>query len=271
MTSDSEVEARYPFLRPGGARPDTLLAGLVRSTADKARESAVLRTAVLDRFGPALLDCAAAVAAAFGRGGRMFCLGNGGSSTDAQAVAHLFLVPGSTSPSTDAPPAATLPTAMQHSASPPAAPLPIAPSPATSTPAVSSRAVPSPVSLPAVSLAADVALLTALGNDVGFEVTFARQLAALGAPGDIALALSTSGNSSNVLRGLAEARRLGMLTVGFTGEGGGRMAESGLVDHLFAVPSASVHRIQEAQTTLCHVLWTLVQRALTGAARPAEG
>ncbi|MDF5751740.1 SIS domain-containing protein [Spongiactinospora sp. TRM90649] len=112
--------------------------------------------------------------------------------------------------------------------------------------------------LPAISLTADTALVTALGNDVGFEVIFARQLAALGGPGDVAVALSTSGGSVNVLRGLAEAERLGMVTVGFAGAGGGRMAHESLAAHLFVVPSSSVHRIQEAQATLYHLLVALV-------------
>jgi D-sedoheptulose 7-phosphate isomerase len=117
--------------------------------------------------------------------------------------------------------------------------------------------------LPALCLTNDTAVVTALSNDVGFEVVFARQLQAVGRPGDIAVAVSTSGGSANVLAALAAARKSGMTTVGFAGYDGGRMAEPGLVDHLFAVPSASVHRIQEIQTTLYHVLWELVQAELT--------
>ena len=119
--------------------------------------------------------------------------------------------------------------------------------------------------LPAVALTSDVATLTALANDVGFEVVFARPLAAAGRPTDIALGLSTSGGSANVLAGFAAARQRGMLTIGLAGYEGGRMAEAaarGEIDHLFVMPSASVHRIQEAQTTTYHVLWELVQRAL---------
>jgi D-sedoheptulose 7-phosphate isomerase len=116
--------------------------------------------------------------------------------------------------------------------------------------------------LPALCLTGDAALLTALANDVDFDVVFARQLAALGRPGDIALALSTSGGSANVLRGLEQARRTGLVTVGFAGSGGGRMAEENLADHLFVIPSSSVHRVQEAQTTAYHVLWQLTQQAL---------
>ncbi|GAA4240967.1 SIS domain-containing protein [Actinomadura meridiana] len=118
--------------------------------------------------------------------------------------------------------------------------------------------------LPAMSLPHDVASVTALSNDVGFEVVFARKLAALGRRGDIAVGFSTSGGSANLLRAFEEAGRLGMVTVGFAGYDGGKMAESGMVEHLFVVPSSSVHRIQEAQTTLYHVLWELTQRALAG-------
>jgi D-sedoheptulose 7-phosphate isomerase len=109
--------------------------------------------------------------------------------------------------------------------------------------------------LPAVCLADDVAVLTALSNDVGFDVVFARQLRAFGRAGDIALGISTSGGSPNVLAGLEEAKRMGMMTVGLSGYGGGPMAELAALDHLFAVPSSSVHRVQEVQTTLYHVLW----------------
>lgn len=116
--------------------------------------------------------------------------------------------------------------------------------------------------LPALSLTSDVAVVTALSNDVGFEVIFARQLGAFARQGDIALGLSTSGGSANVIQGFTEAGRRGLLTVGLAGYDGGRMAESDTVDHLFVVPSASVHRIQEAQTTLYHMLWELTQHAL---------
>lgn len=120
--------------------------------------------------------------------------------------------------------------------------------------------------LPALSLTADVAVLTALSNDVGFEVVYARQIAAFGRPVDIAVGLSTSGGSANVLRALDEANRRGLLTIGLAGNEGGQMAEVDTIDHLFVVPSSSVHRIQEAQTTIYHVLWELTQAALKAAA-----
>jgi D-sedoheptulose 7-phosphate isomerase len=116
--------------------------------------------------------------------------------------------------------------------------------------------------LPAISLTSDVAVVTALANDVGFEVVFARQVAAWGRPDDVAIGLSTSGGSANVLRGFEEASGRGLLTIGLAGYDGGKMAEADTIDYLFVVPSSSVHRIQEAQTTVYHVLWELTQQAL---------
>jgi D-sedoheptulose 7-phosphate isomerase len=118
--------------------------------------------------------------------------------------------------------------------------------------------------LPALGLTNDVAVVTALSNDVSFDVVFSRQVRAFGRPGDIALALSTSGGSPNVLAALEEADRSGLVTVGMAGYGGGRMAELAAVQHMFAVPSASVHRVQEVQTTLYHVLWKATHAALAG-------
>jgi D-sedoheptulose 7-phosphate isomerase len=116
--------------------------------------------------------------------------------------------------------------------------------------------------LPALSLAGDIAVVTALSNDVGFDVVFARQVAAFGRRCDIAFGLSTSGGSANVIRAFEEANRRGMLTVGLAGDAGGKMAELDAIDYLFIIPSPSVHRIQEAQTTLYHVLWELTLGAL---------
>jgi D-sedoheptulose 7-phosphate isomerase len=121
---------------------------------EKATEIVGLRAVMAQRYAEELATCAGALARAFNAGGRLFTFGNGGSSTDAQAVAQLFLDPGS-----------------------------------------GARA------LPALALTADVAVLSALANDVGFEVVFARPPAAFARPGDVAVGLSTSGGSTNVLRG----------------------------------------------------------------------
>jgi D-sedoheptulose 7-phosphate isomerase len=119
--------------------------------------------------------------------------------------------------------------------------------------------------LPALCLTNDVAVVTALSNDVDFDVVFARQVRAFGRPGDVVVGLSTSGNSPNVVAAFEAARDLGMVTVGLAGGEGGQMAASDAIDHLFVVPSASVHRIQEVQTTLYHVLRELTDRALAAA------
>jgi D-sedoheptulose 7-phosphate isomerase len=107
---------------------------------------------------------------------------------------------------------------------------------------------------PAIALSNDVATITAVGNDVGFDKAFARQLIPLGRAHDVAVAISTSGNSDNLIAGLEEARRRHMLTVGIAGYDGGRMAELGWLDHLFVVGSDYIPRIQEAQATIYHLL-----------------
>lgn len=118
--------------------------------------------------------------------------------------------------------------------------------------------------LPAWSLAADQAILTALGNDVGFELVFARQLIARGRPQDAALALSTSGNSRDLTVALHQARSQGIYTIGFAGYSGGQFVESPDVDVCFVVRSQSVHRIQEAQALLGYRLWSRVHDILGG-------
>ncbi|MGH3493683.1 MAG: D-sedoheptulose-7-phosphate isomerase [Sciscionella sp.] len=111
--------------------------------------------------------------------------------------------------------------------------------------------------LPAFSLTGDIAVVTALSNDIGFDVVYARQIVAFGKRHDIAVGLSTSGNSANLLRAFDDAHRLGLLTIGIAGYTGGKMAELDSIDYLFVVPSPSVHRIQEAQTTIYHALCEL--------------
>jgi D-sedoheptulose 7-phosphate isomerase len=112
---------------------------------------------------------------------------------------------------------------------------------------------------PALALTADQAILTALGNDVGFELVFSRQVIAYGRPSDVAVGYSTSGNSENVVRAFAEARRRGLMTLGFAGYDGGQMASCGHLDHCIIVGSDSVHRIQETQDCLSLALWSMVQ------------
>jgi D-sedoheptulose 7-phosphate isomerase len=118
---------------------------------------------------------------------------------------------------------------------------------------------PDGVALPARSLVADEAILTAIGNDVGVELMFSRQLIAYASARDMAVGLSTSGNSDNVLHAFKEARRRGMLTIGLAGYEGGAMAACDDLDYCLVVQSDSVHRIQEAQSAVIYALWSLVQ------------
>lgn len=116
--------------------------------------------------------------------------------------------------------------------------------------------------LAAFDLAADQAVVTALGNDVGFELIFSRQLIAHSGEHDIAAAFSTSGSSADLMAALREAKRRGLLTIGFAGYSGGDMATSGVVDHCFVVQSQSVHRIQESQALLGYAIWRATQDLL---------
>ena len=111
--------------------------------------------------------------------------------------------------------------------------------------------------LPAISLTTDTSNLTALGNDFGYDTVFRRQVEALGAPGDVAIGLSTSGNSPNVLEALKTARKMGLKTIGLTGRGGGAL--TGLVDQALVVPSDNTQRIQESHITIGHILCELIE------------
>jgi D-sedoheptulose 7-phosphate isomerase len=114
--------------------------------------------------------------------------------------------------------------------------------------------------LPAIALGSDPAAVTCIANDYGYEELFARQVKAHGQKGDIAIAISTSGNSPNVLKGVEAAKAAGLTTIGWTGGKGGKLA--GLVDHAFVVPSTVTARIQESHITLGHVLCELIESEL---------
>ncbi|HSR83774.1 MAG TPA: SIS domain-containing protein [Streptosporangiaceae bacterium] len=213
--SAGSIESLYPFLYSGTTDIAAILEQVRQSTVAKAEEILRLRREVAAADSARLLACARDMARRFAAGGRLLAFGNGGSATDAQQVATLFLYPGGMA-----------------------------------------------TALPALSLASDTAVLTALSNDIGVDVVFARQIAAMATKTDIAVGLSTSGNSENLLRAFDEASRRGMLTIGIAGYSGGKMAELDSIDYLFVAPSTSVHRIQEAQTTIYNVLWELCQSEL---------
>lgn len=201
----------YPFIDGEERDAGALLGDLTTSALAKAAESAALRRATLETSGTLIAAAATEMARRFTAGGRLFTFGNGGSSTDAAALAALFVQPPVGEP------------------------------------------------LPAWSLTADQAVLTALGNDVGFDLVFARQLIARARGGDIAVAMSTSGNSADLLLAMREAHGGGVYTIGFTGYDGGAFIDNPDVDVSFVVRSQSVHRIQESQALLSYQLWAAVQ------------
>ncbi|MFE3289227.1 SIS domain-containing protein [Rhodococcus sp. NPDC059234] len=215
MTERESTNFLYPFIDAEERDTETLLSGLAESARGKAAESARLQRASLDEWGVSVRDAGARMAERFGRRGRLYTFGNGGSSTDAATLASLF--------------------------SRPARGRPVA----------------------AWSLAADQAVVTALGNDVGFELIFSRQIIAHAAEPDIAIALSTSGNSDDLLTALAEARKRGLLTIGFAGHDGCRMATSPDLDFCFTIRSQSIHRIQESHALVGYALWSAVQTHMT--------
>jgi D-sedoheptulose 7-phosphate isomerase len=116
--------------------------------------------------------------------------------------------------------------------------------------------------LSAVNLVADTAMMTAVGNDIGFAHIFVRQLIAQARPGDALLGISTSGNSDNLLSAFAKAKEMGLATIGLAGGEGGKMKQSRNVDHCLVVPSDSIHRVQECHVAIYHILWDLVHTLL---------
>lgn len=114
--------------------------------------------------------------------------------------------------------------------------------------------------LPAIALTTDTSLLTAAGNDYGFETIFARQVAGLGRPGDVLMAISTSGNSSNVVCAVEEAHRRGLRTLGLLGRDGGRLKD--MVHIALVVPSSNTQRIQEVHITIGHILCGTLERRI---------
>ena len=111
--------------------------------------------------------------------------------------------------------------------------------------------------LPAIALTTDTSILTAIGNDYGYDYTFARQVEALGRRGDVLVVISTSGNSPNILRAAQAARDRGIYVIGFTGQGGGKLAP--LCDGCFRIPSDETPRIQEGHEFIGHLLCALIE------------
>ena len=211
-----ELKALYPFLHGGQQDAVKLDAALLHSVAEKARDSRETNERFFAESAAVLVAAAKSIAEVYRRDGRLFSMGNGGSSCDASHVAVEFVHP--------------------ITAGRPA--------------------------LAAINLVADLAMISAVGNDLGFEHVFARQILAQGRAGDGLIGISTSGNSSNLIAAFTKAKEMHIVTVGLAGGDGGKMKTSGVVDHLLVVPTTSIHRIQESHVAAYHILWDLVHTLL---------
>src|SRR5205823_900369 len=186
----------------------------------KAAEVAALREQTLTQNREVLVRAADDLRARFQAGGKLLALGNGGSATDAMDAVADFRTP-----------------IIERE-----------------------RGEPRWPPRPAIDLTEDSAILTAIANDIGTEEIFQRQVIAYGQPGDMLLALSTSGNSGNVIAALLEARKRELETIAMVGYDGGSIASDALADHVVITRSQHIPRIQEAQASAYHVLRELVER-----------
>ncbi len=214
--NDGPLDQLYPFLSGRHKDPVQERQALTHSIREKVADSVAVKQRFFETNAEALIDTARTLADAYANGGRLFTMGNGGSSCDASHLAVEF----------------------QH-------------------PVTAGRPA-----LPAMNLCHDTAMTSAVGNDVGFDQIFARQIEAHGRPGDVLAGFSTSGNSENLMSAFCKARELGLATVGFAGGNGGQMLDSGVLDHCLVVPTDSIHRVQESHVLCYHVLWDLAHTLL---------
>ncbi|MGI9027159.1 MAG: D-sedoheptulose-7-phosphate isomerase [Burkholderiaceae bacterium] len=216
MTNSEVLQSLYPFLHGDRQDADKLHLALLESVRQKAEDSVDTKRRFFEENAAAVVAVAEAIADIYRRDGRLYCMGNGGSSCDAAHIAVEFLHP--------------------VTAGRPA--------------------------LPAVNLVTDAAMMTAVGNDVGFDHVFVRQLIAQARAGDGLIGVSTSGNSENLLAAFRKAKEMGVVTIGLSGYDGGKMATSAALDQCLVVPSNSIHRIQETHVAIYHILWDLTHTLL---------
>ncbi len=188
---------------------------LLESVRQKAGDHVSVFEAFFEANQAKIVRAAEIIAATYRQKGRLFTMGNGGSSCDAAHVAVEFLHPVT-----------------------------------TGRPA-----------LTAVNLSSDIAMITAVSNDVGYEHVYRRQIIAQGRKGDCLIGLSTSGNSDNLINAFAKAKEMDLTTIGLCGMSGGEMAGAGL-DACLVVETDSIHRIQECHVATYHILWDLVHTLL---------
>jgi len=237
MNTDTLIKGLYPHMAGSThsshsthsthVRADSpaMDAALLESVRQKAADSVTVKQQFFAEAAPRIIEAARLIARSYRAGGRLFTLGNGGSSCDAAHLAVEF----------------------QHPVT-------------TGRPA-----------LPALNLSQDMAMITAVANDVGFAHVYTRQVLAHVGERDCVVAISTSGNSENLLAGLAAAKRRGAATLGLAGGDGGRMAASADCDLCLVVPSDSIHRVQETHVAIYHILWDLTHTLLADDRGPHTG
>ena len=211
-----QLAGLYPFLAADPHDAERMTQVLLESVRQKAAASVAVKQQFFRDCAPQVVAAARALAAVYVRGGRLYTMGNGGSSCDSAHIAVEF----------------------QH-------------------PVTAGRPA-----LAAHNLADDSAMLTAVGNDLGFQHVFLRQVIALMRAEDALVGVSTSGNSENLLLAFTAAKRLGATTIGFAGGDGGKMRGNADVDYCLVAPSDSIHRVQETHVAIYHILWDLTHTLL---------
>ena len=215
MSNEDQLSDLYPFLHGKSQDPESQQAALLNSVREKAQHHISVFQDYFEKNQTEIVRAAHIIADMYNGNGRLFTMGNGGSSCDAAHVAVEFL-----HPVTAGRPALT-----------------------------------------AINLTTDVAMMTAVSNDVGYDHVYVRQIIAQCRPGDCLIGISTSGTSKNLINGFIKARELGLSTIGLAGMNGGDMAEAGL-DCCLVVETDSIHRIQECHVATYHILWDLVHTLL---------
>ena len=213
---DPTLAGLYPFLEGKRQDADALDKALLDSVRQKAADSIDAKQRFFEANEKEIVAAARAIADVYRGEGRLYTMGNGGSSCDAAHVAVEFLHPVT-----------------------------------TGRPA-----------LAATNLANDIAMMSAVGNDVGFKQVFSRQVIAQVRKGDGLIGISTSGNSENLLAAFTAGKAQGATTLALTGGDGGRMLGHADIDHCLVVRSDSIHRVQETHVALYHILWDLVHTLL---------
>ena len=212
----NQIQSLYPFLYGEKKDPQQENVALLESVNQKAQHSITVKQDFFTQNAQAIVNMAKDIAQIYQQHGKMFSMGNGGSSCDAAHFAVEF----------------------QH-------------------PVTAGRPA-----LPATNLVMDMAMFSAVANDLGTKHVYVRQLEAHASVQDGLMGFSTSGNSENLLAAYEKAKSMGMRTFGLAGGNGGEMKSSGFVDHCLVVNTDSIHRVQEVHVATYHILWDLVHTLL---------